>query len=1123
MNMECKSRTSDEVNFLPSTASCGNQNSPDPASQCVQSQLYLQETPSIPLAYSSQVNEQELTNNKKNIITSPSFPSVPTSGIDESETTVQNDPVQSYDLQNMSESAVGPSRSQSVFSDINLDSGMSQGRQQTQHILREPPAQNMQQYLYHNQLQNQMMAQKHFGNNQSLLMQSHVSHNHLQQQPNLSQSVQLQSPRQSHMPVLQVNQFGHNALQQSQTSLVQSAPSSDHQRNQQPSGQKLTSHALLQHPQSIQWRHQQKAPLNQQSMLPLHQNQQSIRQRRDEANTQQNPLIGKTYSVTDMQQQKQHQERQNWSLPEQINYSRVQQQQRQMVFQHDDISNFPQQQLGPQHNVSGMGQHSINSFQQAKIIEEQQKPQQASSLSFSRQGQRSQPQQLQTQVMSQLHAHQAQFQQQLISQNKSTSSQRDVYQSSQASSPLLQPQDTVDHQKQLFHFQRRPSEAPSASDSFGANQQTNVIGGREAVLQRIRSMKEKYMPFLLGIYKKLRVHQQNSNVHSINGGQIDRYTKCRIWLEGVLRMFDSFPHNISPEMTEERLMPMEVEIIKFIKGNGMKRNIVSPQQGQKQLQPTGSHLPQTQIPYPSPYDNQMNILMQSKNLRTPVSMMQPNNVVNTTPQARTNTFSPNDNTLRPNINPLLPSCNALHNQYPKQQLQQHQLLQQKLPQQNVQHSTNVLHPPMNEGMNFKSEAYTTGRHLACNNQHAPLTPGGFFRTSSPLQDASPRTPQQSSPQVDQNSVVSSSLSKSGTPLQVASSPRFSLSPSTSLPMSPNQGDNEKQTTSSTSSHSNAGNIGQKQIVTSGPLVILTPGVSSSPLLAEFSSPESELYPASIVISGKSSETEKPIERLIKVVKSMSHTTLRDSISDIESALTMIDTMAGSMPGNQSQASVSEDLIAIASQEILAHTYSPNATIATRSRKRHSSSMSLINGFMFNTGMETSDLVSTATSRIKSPRIEVNQALLLEINEINQHFVNTMLDISEEDNMLTWDLSNSTQGTIVKCSFTGFTLSQDQTFPVLQIYLLVSSSYPNSSPGLLDKLPSELSIEREELQLKAKEEFSRCLRCHSQPMSLREMAKSWDACARGVILEYALQNGGGSFSTRYGSWETVTND
>lgn len=38
------------------------------------------------------------------------------------------------------------------------------------------------------------------------------------------------------------------------------------------------------------------------------------------------------------------------------------------------------------------------------------------------------------------------------------------------------------------------------------------------------------------------------------------------------------------------------------------------------------------------------------------------------------------------------------------------------------------------------------------------------------------------------------------------------------------------------------------------------------------------------------------------------------------------------------------------------------------------------------------------------------------------------------------------------------------------------------------------------------------------MSLGQIARTWDVCARAVISEHAQQSGGGTFSSKYGTWE-----
>ena len=62
------------------------------------------------------------------------------------------------------------------------------------------------------------------------------------------------------------------------------------------------------------------------------------------------------------------------------------------------------------------------------------------------------------------------------------------------------------------------------------------------------------------------------------------------------------------------------------------------------------------------------------------------------------------------------------------------------------------------------------------------------------------------------------------------------------------------------------------------------------------------------------------------------------------------------------------------------------------------------------------------------------------------------------------------------------------------------------------------MDYEDLSSKVRSRFSISLRSLSQPMSVGDIAKTWDICAREVISEYAQQSGGGSFSSKYGTWE-----
>ncbi|KAH8479411.1 hypothetical protein H0E87_007657, partial [Populus deltoides] len=127
--------------------------------------------------------------------------------------------------------------------------------------------------------------------------------------------------------------------------------------------------------------------------------------------------------------------------------------------------------------------------------------------------------------------------------------------------------------------------------------------------------------------------------------------------------------------------------------------------------------------------------------------------------------------------------------------------------------------------------------------------------------------------------------------------------------SPMPGDSDKPV-SGISSLLNTGNIVHQPSVAQAPapsLAIGTPGISASPLLAEFTSPDGAHGGALTTVSGKSNVTEQSLECLIKAVKSLSPKALSASVGDIGSVVSMIDRIAGSAAGNGSRAAAGEDL------------------------------------------------------------------------------------------------------------------------------------------------------------------------------------------------------------------------
>ncbi|CAL9215154.1 unnamed protein product [Arabidopsis halleri] len=324
------------------------------------------------------------------------------------------------------------------------------------------------------------------------------------------------------------------------------------------------------------------------------------------------------------------------------------------------------------------------------------------------------------------------------------------------------------------------------------------------------------------------------------------------------------------------------------------------------------------------------------------------------------------------------------------------------------------------------------------------------------------------------------------------------------------------------------------------LAIGTPGISASPLLQELTSPDGNIrYPLTSTC-GKSSATELPIERLIRAVKSISPQALSSAVSDMISIVSTVEKISGSVPGNDSRASVGEDLVAMNKCRLQERNFmTQEGMVASIKRKRHTTPMPLsvasLGGSVGDSykqfaGLVTSDMDSSVTCGGKKARTETEHALLEEINEINQRLIDTVVEIiNDEDAAYPSEKATSSKeckGTTVRFSFIAVSLSpaleahlsSTQMAPIRPLRLLVPCSYPNGSPSLVDKLPGETSKEKEDLSSKAMARCNILLKGLSQPMSLKDIAKTWDACARDVICEYAQQFGGGTFSSKYGSWE-----
>ncbi|KAG7992660.1 hypothetical protein I3843_02G137400 [Carya illinoinensis] len=459
LTMETKSQNP-PVNSLPPNSTGNGNKPPDPGMSGMQSQLHNQGQPlPIPLSANPSQSRQLLSQNIQNSVSSagvqatPTLPSALTPASSINQTSIPNAVGQNTNVQNISgtsQNSVGNSMGQGIPSNMFANNPRQmQGRQQVvsqQQQQQQQQSQNPQQYMYQQQLQQHFLKQKF-------------------QQPSLSGLQQNQQPS--------IRQATHSMLQQHPPSV------------------------LRQQPQQAAVIHPQQAPMQHQSILPP--------QQPNAANMQQNQLIAQQSVVGDMQQQQR-------LLGQQNNLQTMQQQQhqQQLMAQKNNFSSMNQQQLGSQSNVSGLQQqllgaqsvnssmqttqHAVHMLQQSKIPVQQPPHQSTSSLLATQvQPSQSQPQPPQQQLMSQIQSQPSQLQQQLGMQQQSNSLQRDMQQrlqaSGQPSSTLLQPQNALDQQKQLYQ-RAVPDTSSTSLDS--TSQTGNANGGDcQEVYQKVKSMSPK--------------------------------------------------------------------------------------------------------------------------------------------------------------------------------------------------------------------------------------------------------------------------------------------------------------------------------------------------------------------------------------------------------------------------------------------------------------------------------------------------------------------------------------------------------------------------------------------------------------------------------------------------------
>ncbi|XP_054817026.1 probable mediator of RNA polymerase II transcription subunit 15c [Prosopis cineraria] len=304
---------------------------------------------------------------------------------------------------------------------------------------------------------------------------------------------------------------------------------------------------------------------------------------------------------------------------------------------------------------------------------------------------------------------------------------------------------------------------------------------------------------------------------------------------------------------------------------------------------------------------------------------------------------------------------------------------------------------------------------------------------------------------------------------------------------------------------------------------------------EYSISQKHETPLSAATSDQSSPA---IQRLVKVVSSMSHKSLSESISEIRDVICFSDISSAPFerPENVIRSNSVLDLGADSQSG-----YSKFGDFLTRETKIrschdampiHTDSLFASTSESFNllTDADESDL-NSVRPQVKWPMNGGKHALLEEITEVKKLLLDSEVVINEADIIPSVAAGAAEQGDglIVELYFTGVTVSLEPTphlvlnlrSMIKPLRLLIPTSYPIFSPILLDEMPTESRGESDDdLLTKAKLKLQSSLQSLTHPLLIKDIAMSWERCVREAIFDYAQKLGGGTFSSKYGGWENV---
>ncbi|AEC06145.1 mediator of RNA polymerase II transcription subunit [Arabidopsis thaliana] len=628
----------------------------------------------------------------------------------------------------------------------------------------------------------------------------------------------------------------------------------------------------------------------------------------------------------------------------------------------------------------------------------------------------------------------------------------------------------------------------ASQDSTGKTVNVNAGNWQEETYQKIKKLKEMCLPVLSLMHQ--RVAEKLRETESLppqpmQAQWIEKLKAGKLSMEHLMFFLNVHRSSVS-EKHRDKFSQYEYHILKFTKSQTMVLRPTQQQQGQF---PPSQTAMQTQSPQvhvsQSLYKEQRRSRLMPSSQNEASSLLQIRPKLD--PRDENIIMASSGNVMLPSVkqNPRAVNTNISSVQsLQKQKRFHHRQMQQQQPQQgNHQHQmqTNEMNDVrMRERVNIKARLLE--QQVSSSQRQVPKQESNV--SSSQIQN-------HSSPQLVDQHILPATINKTGTPLNSSGSAFVAPAPS------PVPGDSEMPI-SVESPVSGVDEI-NSTLDSSSKL-----GTQETPLL--FVPPPEPI-------------TERPIDRLIKAFQAASPKSLAESVSEISSVISMVDMIGGSFPSSGgSRAGLGEDL----SERTRNFTTHEETNLSKRMKRSINivppDMSSQIDSYEQLSSLE-SEVVSTTSSGLKVNNIAPGYALLQEIKETNGRLVETVVEICDEDSL----------GTIVTCTYAPVALSatfkdhykSGKIAQIQPLRLLFPMDYPYSSPIVLEEISFDTSVHKyEDLSARTRSRFSLSMKEFSEPGFSKGIAQTWNDCARATMVEYAERHGGGTFSSKYGAWETV---